>query len=111
MIEANAALRSRGFPTYIFSNTSELHFTHIRNSYRFMSEFTGYFLSYELGSMKPDACAYHAVEKETGHRGSELLYIDDRLENVDAGAARGWNTIHHTAPRLTVASLWEMALP
>ena len=110
MIEAHAALRSRGFPTYIFSNTSELHFSHIRDRYRFMSEFTGYFLSYELGSMKPDASAYDAVEKGTGHRGSELLYIDDRPENVEAGAARGWNTIHHTDARLTVASLRKMAL-
>ena len=110
MIETNAALRRAGLPTYIFSNTSALHFDYIRHSYPFMSEFTGYFLSYELGCMKPDASAYDAVEKTTGYSGSELLYIDDRLENVAAGAARGWRTIHHTEARLTVASLRKMDL-
>jgi 2-haloacid dehalogenase len=110
MIEANAALRRAGLRTYIFSNTSGLHFDHIRRSYPFMSEFTGYFLSYELGCMKPDAPAYDAVEKGTGCSGGALLYIDDRPENVEAGAARGWNTIHHNDPRVTVASLRTMGL-
>lgn len=110
MIEAHAAVRRRGLPTYIFSNTSELHFTHIRGRYAFMSGFAGYFLSYELGCMKPDAAAYRAVENGTGFRGGELLYIDDKLENTEAGAARGWATIHHTDPRSTLSRLRELEL-
>jgi HAD superfamily hydrolase (TIGR01509 family) len=110
MIEAHAALRSRGMPTYVFSNTSELHFTHIRRRYPFMSGFAAHFLSYELGCMKPAAEAYLAVENGTGFAGRELLYIDDRLENVEAGAARGWTTIHHTHPRSTMLRLRELEL-
>ena len=60
--------------------------------------------------MKPDALAYDAVEKTTGYSGSELLYIDDRPENIEAGAARGWKTILHTDPRVTVARFRKMKL-
>jgi len=110
MIEANAALRGKGLPTYLFSNTSELHFRHIRSRYAFMSDFTGYCLSYELKCMKPDARIYAAVERKTGYGGSELLYIDDRLENIQAGASRGWQAIHHTGPEQTLAALRARAL-
>jgi len=110
MIEANARLRRAGLPTYLFSNTSELHFSYIRSRYPFTSEFTDYFLSYELGCMKPDAGAYAVVEQRTGLGGSELLYIDDRLENIQAGAQRGWETIHHMNARLTVAAFQSRRL-
>src|SRR5689334_919767 len=33
MIEANDALRARGLPTYLLSNTSVLHFEHLRAQY------------------------------------------------------------------------------
>ena len=108
MIEAHAALRATGLATYVFSNTSALHFDHIRRSYPFMGEFSGHALSYELGCMKPDARAYAAVERMTGRDGDALVYIDDRPENVEAGARRGWQTIHHTSPSLTVAALRRM---
>ena len=48
--------------------------------------------------MKPDAKIYEALETMTGKRGAEILYLDDRPENVDAGAARGWQVILQTDP-------------
>src|SRR6188474_2192270 len=44
MIEASERLRRAGMPTYVFSNTSELHFSHIRRRYDFVARFRGYFL-------------------------------------------------------------------
>ena len=110
MIEAHREVRARGMATYIFSNTSELHFTHIQRHYPFVSQFDGYFLSYELGVMKPDDAAYAAVEKTIGCRASQLLYIDDRVENIEAGARRGWHALHHTAPAATIARLGGLGL-
>ena len=110
MIDAHAALRRAGVATYLFSNTSELHFNRIRERYPFMAGFAGYFLSYELGCMKPDARAYVAVEDATGCRPGELVFIDDRPENVEGAARRGWRAIRHTHPRLTVAALKDLGL-
>lgn len=101
MVKLHARLRSRGVPVFIFSNTNELAVGHIRGNFPFFSEFDGYILSYEHGAMKPDAALYEVVERRTGLRGEELLYIDDRPENVAAGAQRGWRVIQHQFPEQT----------
>lgn len=110
MIEAHRQARARGIETYIFSNTSELHLEHIRRHYPFVSQFDGYFLSYELGVMKPDDAAYTAVEKTIGCPARQLLYIDDRVENFEAGARRGWHALHHTDAEATIARLRSLGL-
>lgn len=101
MIETHEALRQLGVPTFIFSNTNSIAIPHIRKTYPFFSQFTGYVLSYEHGSMKPHGKLYEAVEKLTGHRGTKILYIDDRPENIEAGARRGWQVILQEDPART----------
>ncbi|HYC49111.1 MAG TPA: HAD family phosphatase [Burkholderiales bacterium] len=108
MIEANYALRRAGRATYVFSNTSELHFEHLCARFAFMSAFDRCFLSFEMGCMKPERASYEAVERGTGCAGRALLYIDDRIENVEAAQARGWTVIHHSDPARTLARLREM---
>ncbi len=101
MAELNAELRQRGIPTYIFSNTNELAISHIRSRFPFFSQFNDYILSYEHGAMKPEARLYEVVERQTGLHGTDLFYLDDRAENVAAGAARGWRAFVHHAPEQT----------
>ena len=110
MIELHAALRRKGLPTYIFSNTNDLAVTHVRNNFPFFSNFDGYILSFEVRSMKPDAPIYEALERMTGKSGSELLYIDDRQENIEAGAKRGWQTILQETPEKTTAAIQKQGL-
>jgi FMN phosphatase YigB (HAD superfamily) len=110
MVELHASLRKAGIPPYIFSNTNDLAISHIRQNFPFFSNFDGYILSYEVGSMKPDAKIYEALENMAGKRGSEVLYLDDRLENVDAGAARGWQVILQETPEKTLAAIKELGL-
>jgi len=105
MIEIHAGLRRRGIPTYIFSNTNDLAVEHIRQKFPFFRNFDGYIYSYEVGVMKPEAKIYEVLEKLAGRRGAEILYLDDRPENVAAGAARGWRTVLHETPEKTQAAL------
>jgi putative hydrolase of the HAD superfamily len=98
MIELHATLRARGVPTFIFSNTNEIAVHHIRRRFPFFAGFDGYVLSYEAGRMKPHPDIYERVEALTGRHGADLLYLDDRLENVQTGERRGWRTIHHAQP-------------
>jgi len=98
MIELHAGLRRRGFKTFIFSNTNDLAVEHIRRNFPFFQNFDGYIYSYEVGAMKPEAKIYESLERLAGRHGAEIVYLDDRPENVAAGAARGWRTILHETP-------------
>jgi glucose-1-phosphatase len=110
MIALHARLRDRGVPTYIFSNTSEMVIKHIRKAYPFFNTFTDYILSYEHRSVKPQPSIYEVVESRAGRKGDQLLYIDDRLENIEHGRERGWQTIHHLDSNETVKQVEKLLL-
>jgi FMN phosphatase YigB (HAD superfamily) len=110
MTALHAGLRSKGIPTYIFSNTNDLAIEHIRRAFPFFANFDGYILSYEVGAMKPAAKIYEALEAMTGKRGAEIVYLDDRQENIDAGAARGWQTILQTESAKSRAAIERLGL-
>jgi HAD superfamily hydrolase (TIGR01509 family) len=105
MIRLHARLKSKNIPCYIFSNTNELAIEHINASYPFFSGFTGYIYSYQHGSMKPHHRLYEVVEETTGHKGDSLLYIDDRAENIEMGAKRGWRVILQETPEKTLIAM------
>jgi len=102
MIALQQSLRSRGIPTWIFSNTNDLAVSFIRSRFPFFGGFDGYVLSYQIGAMKPAPASYEAVERATGHRAADLLFLDDREENVMGAQARGWQILHHRDPSETV---------
>ena len=108
MIELHAKLHRHGIPTYVLSNTNDLAIEHIRRNFPFFRDFDGYIFSCEIGIMKPDATIYEALEKLAGRRGKEIVYLDDRLENVHAGAVRGWRAILHESPEKSQAALRGM---
>lgn len=110
MIQLQAELRQAGFPTFIFSNTNELAIRFLRQEFPFFRNFDGYILSYEHRSMKPDTKLYEVVEAQTGARGAEILYLDDRPENIAAGAARSWRVILQESPEQTWAAVRGLGL-
>ncbi len=104
MVELQTGLKAKGVPCFIFSNTNEIAIEHIRRNFPFFENFDGYVYSYQAKSMKPDARIYEVVEETVGKRGEALIYIDDKLENIEAGHSRGWQTIHHTSPAASIAA-------
>lgn len=110
MIEFQARMKGRGMPTYIFSNTNDLAVRNIRSKFPFFGGFDGYVYSYEQRAMKPDAKIYEVVERMSGCLGAELLFIDDRADNVAAGAQRGWQTILQESPEKTLAAARMLGL-
>jgi FMN phosphatase YigB (HAD superfamily) len=110
MIALHAEVRRNGFPTFIFSNTNDLAVEHIRRAFPFFANFDGYIFSHEVGAMKPAAKIYDALERLTGKRGAEIVYLDDRLENIEAGAARGWQTVLQTSPKTSRQALEKLGV-
>src|ERR1035437_5057121 len=110
MVQLQAALRRKGLAAYVFSNTNELAAEHIKRNFPFYANFDGYILSYEHGAMKPDAKLYEVVEHKSGRRSADLLYLDDRPENIVAGAVRGWQVILHETPEQSRAAVQKLGL-
>lgn len=105
MIALHADLRKRGFTTFIFSNTNPLAIDYIKVHFPFFAHFDGYIYSYEIKSMKPDSAIYEALERASGCRGTEILYLDDRPENIEAACQRGWLGLLHVTPDETIANV------
>lgn len=57
-----------------------------------LREFDQEFISAHLGLVKPDPAIYEALEHGTGLSGDELLFTDDKPENIATAHARGWKT-------------------
>ena len=110
MVKLHASLKQRGIPTFILSNTNELAVRHIRRSYPFFDQFDGYILSYEHGTMKPEAKIYQVAEKVCGRAAAEILYIDDRPENITPAAERGWQVILQERADKTIAAVRKIGL-
>lgn len=111
MIKLHANLRRQKIPTYIFSNTNDLAASFIRSKFPFFSEFDGYIYSYKYGAMKPEAKMYEMVEQETGCRGQQLIYVDDRAENIAGAATRGWQVVLHETPAKSIEAFRKAGLP
>lgn len=105
MIALHAELRARAVPTYILSNTNGIAISHIRHRFPFFAHFTGYVLSYEQNALKPHRKIYEITEQRTGCRGAEILFLDDRAENVEAASQLGWQTICHRSAEETIGQV------
>lgn len=110
MIELHTELRKKNLATYILSNTNDLAVDHIRRKFPFFNDFDGYVLSYEHGFMKPAARLYEILERASGRRAGDIFFMDDRAENVEAGAARGWNAVLHEEPAKTREALEKLGV-
>lgn len=110
MVALHASISAR-MPTYLFSNTNEMAVRLVTRTFPFFSRFRGHVLSYEHASMKPEPRIYEVVERLSGAAGPEIAYIDDRLENVEAGRARGWNVVLHTDLATTREALRSFGVP
>ena len=86
MNELVGELKERGYPLFILSNTSELHFTHIIDRYPVIHSFDEWILSFEVGAKKPDRRIFETVFEKMDVAPGHVVYIDDIEEFV--GAAR-----------------------
>lgn len=54
------------------------------------------FYSARMGLVKPDAEIFEAVVRELGAQPADLLFVDDRLENVQGAERVGLKALHYT---------------
>jgi putative hydrolase of the HAD superfamily len=89
-------LQLAAIPTGILSNMPGPMETGLRSRYRWIDDFTHHTWSHAVNLAKPEPAIYlHAAE---GLRTSpeNILFLDDKAENIAAALAVGMEAIHYT---------------
>jgi len=60
----------------------------------------GFVISGDVGAQKPDPTIYRALLEGSGRRPDEVVFVDDRLRNIEAAASMGIDVVlFRPAPR------------
>ena len=95
MMEWSARLNRAGIKTGILSNIGDAMELGVRGRFPALDDFTHHTFSHRLGIAKPDAAIYrHAVEG-LGVPAGEILFVDDRKENIEAARAAGMVAVQY----------------
>lgn len=84
------ALRARGVPVFALSNFGVGSFEYAETFYPVLREFDRRYVSGYMKVVKPDPEIYRMVEADCGVAPEAMLFADDRAENIEMAAQRGW---------------------
>jgi putative hydrolase of the HAD superfamily len=86
----------KNYRLFLFSNTNALHLAALRAIYTktfgsgsLEDHFEKTYYSHLLGLRKPDRASYEYILKENGLEGSETLFVDDAIINVEGAEQAG----------------------
>jgi len=74
------------------TNTIEVHWTFLLNTYEIINIIDGYVASYKEGMVKPNPAIYQAVQNRYCNGGVPYFYTDDTPENVEGAREMGWRS-------------------
>jgi putative hydrolase of the HAD superfamily len=81
------------YPLYLLSNTNEVHYRHLQDSFNVARHFKELILSYQVGLAKPDPRIYRIVLERSGLAAEQCVFIDDLPPNVQAARSIGMQAI------------------
>jgi len=77
------------YKTALLSNINSLHYDYVKKNFPVLSGFDRIFLSFQMGSIKPQREIYEKVIEELNVLPWEIFYTDDRIELIDSAKALG----------------------
>ena len=93
-------LKDKNYECYVLSNWSAETFAGMTDDYPFLKLFDGLLISGEDKLMKPDSAIYELAKNRFNLNPEETIFIDDKLENIDAAQKMNFKTIHLTNPNI-----------
>lgn len=96
MIDWAAAVQRAGVSTGILSNIGDAMEAGIAARFPWIAGFKHCTFSHRLGIVKPDERIYRYAMEAVGEPAEVTLFIDDRLENVEAARATGLHAIPYS---------------
>ena len=92
--------------TGLLSNTCADHFEFCKTRFGAIRDlFDVYVLSFEVGSMKPDAAIFDAAIDAAGVPAEQIFFTDDRAENVAAAKEKGIDAVQFTSANQLIEDL------
>ena len=91
-------LKDKNYECYVLSNWSAETFAGMTDDYPFLKLFDGLLISGEDKLMKPDSAIYELAINRFNLNPNETVFIDDKLENIQAAKNLKLLTIHLTDP-------------
>lgn len=88
--------KENGYHLFILSNIPEDSYLYLKNNFDFIQEMDGGIYSYQDLLIKPDIRIYELLLERYSLNANESLFIDDKLENIEAARSLGFQTIHCT---------------
>jgi putative hydrolase of the HAD superfamily len=86
--------KSRGGRTALLSNGVPAVMDTVRSTRPLAGHFDAVVVSYEVGCVKPDPRIYQICLAQLGAQAVSTLFVDDRLENLEAAGRQGIQTFH-----------------
>jgi putative hydrolase of the HAD superfamily len=80
-------------PFVLLSNTNEIHWHHIEQTWSISRFFDHLVLSFEVKSLKPERKIYEHVTKIIGCEPSGIFFVDDVKENIVGARAAGLDAV------------------
>jgi putative hydrolase of the HAD superfamily len=102
-------LQKKNIKMGILSNTASVMHSAVEELAD-MSCFDYQFLSCEIGMEKPDKAIFEHVTEKLSHPKDEILFVDDRLSNVNAAKNFGMKAIHFTDTVHLVTDLTDLEI-
>ena len=91
-------LKKQNYDCYVLSNWSAETFVGMTDDYPFLQLFDGLLISGEDKMMKPNAEIYELAITRFNLIPQETIFIDDKLENIEAAKKLNLKTIHLVDP-------------
>jgi 2-haloacid dehalogenase len=93
------ALQKRGVSVFALTNFGAGSFDYACTQYGFLLEFDRAYVSGRMKVVKPNPLIYQMVEADCGIAPENLLFVDDRPENIQVAAFRGWQVHQFDGPQ------------
>ena len=93
-------VKNLNYPCYVLSNWSAETYEGMEETYPFLKDFDGKIISGRDFLIKPDPAIYELAISRFDLVPQETLFIDDRLDNIQAAQNLNFQTIHLTDPSI-----------
>ena len=93
-------IKELNYPCFVLSNWSAETYEGMEETYPFLKDFDGKIISGRDFLIKPDPAIYELAISRFNLIPEETLFIDDRLDNIEAAQNLNFQTIHLTNPSL-----------
>ncbi|MDZ7926055.1 MAG: HAD-IA family hydrolase [Agrobacterium sp.] len=96
VLDAISIMRGNGAKVFLATNQEHRRASYLMNEMGLSAGVDGIFYSAALGCRKPSSEFYRKATDLADTSASEIFFVDDSSDNVEAARTFGWNALHWT---------------